>query len=191
MKFFKLSIVLVFMVAMSSAFASSIEARLDEGKKMLKDKYVSTGVVDVEKIRLPINTLFKTSVEMFDGYYTKAFSNSDYNNFYASVEGKSDEEIEQTYALLSPEMQQKIQIVIDANSDMNDSMVGLVLEIVAQKELLGSISPTSALSSLSMWDMPKALKAFTRSGEEVSFIYSSVVEINRINAILDQQANAI
>lgn len=179
------------MISMSSAFASSMEARLSEGKDMVKDGYVSTGVPDIEKLRMPINTLFKTSVELFDSYYTKAFSNADYNNFFASVEGKSDEEVEQAFANLSPEMQASINKVRDANTDINDAMLNAVVEIAAQNEVFSSLSPTSALSSLSMWNMPKAIKAFGKTGEEISFIYDSIVEITRINSILDAQSTAL
>jgi len=190
MKNIKIKSIALF-AALSFAFNVSASNLLDDGKKMLKDGYDSTGVPAVEQYRMPIHSVFKASIEIYEQYYKKAFSNSDYENFYTSVEGKDDDEVAEIFNALPAETKSKVLAVDKANDEISTSIGELLQNLLAQQLAFKNMNTTSALSGLSMWDMPAALIAITTTGSELGFISDSIGEIYRISEILDAQRNAI
>ncbi len=157
---------------------------LTEGNELLDDKYESTGVVSVEKIRMPIRSSFEASVNICKSYAAKAIKSPAYNNFYKSVEGKSEDEINAAFASLPTEDQKSIKAFEKENEAITDSIAKLILDVGAQAVALHAIDPTSAFSSISMWNMPSALSGLADTGSELLYITDSLGEIYNVSKVL-------
>ncbi len=177
--------------AFSFVFTASAGNLLEEGQELLNDGYESTGVAAVEQVRMPINTTFKASVELYEQYYKKAFANADYENFYKSVEGKDEEAVTAALNNLSGDKRKQVLAVNEANNEMFSTMGKLLAELLIQQTAFNKLDAKSALAGLSMWDMPSALGAFKSTGNELVFISDSIGEIHRISEILDAHKTAV
>lgn len=172
----------------SSVFANEL---IKSGEALKNNKFTLTGIAKVDQVRTPIRASFEASVDIYKQYLEKAKNSTEYNQFYKSVEGKSDKEIEASFNALPAETKVKIQTAQKATKEINKSIGKLLLQVAASQIAFSEMDTDSALSDLSMWDMPAALSSVSDTTSELGFIKESVGEIYRINQILSkfQQAS--
>jgi len=156
----------------------------------LTEGYKIVPVAPVEEIRQAINSTFEASNEIYQTYAKKAEASVAANTFYKSVEGKSEDEIKAEFELLPLETQTEINTFNDSNKDIFMSFAKLALEVTQQQSVFNEIDTTSALSSLSFMDMPKALDDVAHTGKQLSFIFDAIVGTHKVYSTLTQLENA-
>lgn len=172
----------------SSAFSSEL---IKSGDELKSNKFTLTGVTKVDQVRTPIRASFEASLEIYKQYLEKAKNSPEYNQFHKSVAGKSEKEVQASFDSLPKETQEKIQTAQNATKEINNSIGKLLLQVAASQIAFSEMDTDSALSDLSMWDMPGALSSVSDTASELGFISDSIGEIYRVNQILSkfQQAS--
>ena len=161
-----------------------------EGKKLMENGYDSTQIGAVEEIRLPIRSSFEASYKLCKDYIKQAKVSVEYNTFYKSVEGKSEDEIKQAFNKLPKATQDKVKAFESSNSEMLSSIGQLLLELAVQQVAFDKLDAKSALSDLSMFKLPSALSSVGDTGKEIMFINDSMGEIYKVSQTLSALENA-
>ena len=157
-----------------------------EGDEVSKVEYVVTPITALEKVRMPIRSLFDAGKGIYDDYMTKALSNKDYHTFLKMTEGQSEEELKNTFNSLPPESQKNITDFDSANGEITGKLIGLGLELAGQKELFASLDPKSMLmeAGVNFMELPAALGAIKNTYNELDYLTGTISQVKIVSDTL-------
>lgn len=181
---------LALMVASSMLVGCASTSDVDHkvlGNELSQVEYVAIPVVEIEKIRTPIHTIFQSSKVVYETYMEKAEANRDYHQFMSVTKGKSEEEIKAIYADLSPEGKKNVDAFADANEDITKEIVSLGTDLFMQQELFSALSHKSMLASsgMSIFDIPSALSAVGDTYNEIDYLMGTVGHVYKLSATME------
>jgi phosphomevalonate kinase len=159
------------------------------GETIQQQGYQHSKIVELEKLRMPINETFEASKEIYDTYMTKVEQSPAYHNYMTATQGKSDDEITAIRQQLTAEDKKTIADFEEANSDILKEIGELALKIVAMNKMFGGFNATAAIMQVSFTEMGHEKDVLSYTIDQLDYLSGTIGHIYQLSSIDDANRN--
>lgn len=156
---------------------------VEVGDTIVSSGYQASHILELEKVRLPINETFVASKSIYDTYMAKVETSPAYYNYVTATQGKSDEEIIAIRNQLSAADLKTISEFEAANMDMLKDIMDLAIKLYAMNEAFTSISPTQMIMQAKWDEMSYEQDALSYTTDQISYLMDTVGHLYQLAKI--------
>ena len=155
------------------------------GNEISQLEYQVSSIIELEKLRMPIEDTFSAAKEIYDTYMAKVEQSPAYNNYVTATQGKDEDEIKAIRAALTEEDLKSIAAFEEANSDILLEVGKLALKLYAYSELFNSFSATAAISQLDFSKMGQEKDNLAYTVDQLDYLMGTIGHIYTLSNIDD------
>lgn len=168
-----------------------------EGQALLlasnEEGYSASGIQDLEKIRLGVNSVFLIAEPMYERYTEKLINTPELGNFMAATEAaESEEEKKAIYDALTPEMKVKVDKYVNS-SVMKDVMksAGEVAKVILKNSAVFlEMNTTSILTQIDFTDLMAERERIAHTYNQLAYLDTTLVSAYENYRIISAFSNA-